>query len=134
MVCFFLCNDEPMTADQLATKPGSMKHSQYVVLLAYAQNPGAFQVSMRDACCADPCCCMLGSLGAFNGCSACWARKATLEEFGNGVDDYVCCQGYIPACCCCDFQTMGQGSCFCLCLEARGKPCGTLCDYVRCRE
>lgn len=33
-----------------------------------------------------------------------------LEEIGNGIDDYVCCQGYLGKMCCIDTTTMCRGS------------------------
>ena len=80
-------------------------------ILAKQDNPHVFALGLKDACCEEPCCCILSGLGAPFGCTACWARKAVLEKYStNGLDDYVCCQGYIPKICCCDPSTWCAGS------------------------
>ena len=47
---------------------------------------------LKDAPCAEPGCCIASCCGAPFGCTACWARKAVLEKYHNGVPDFVCCQ------------------------------------------
>ena len=80
-------------------------------ILAKQDNPHVFALGLKDACCEEPCCCIVSALGAPFGCTACWARKAVLEKYSaNGLDDYVCCQGYIPQICCCDPSTWCAGS------------------------
>lgn len=79
--------------------------------------PNQFAVGLKDACCKDPCACCVSALFAPCGCTACYFRKAVLEKFGNGVDDYVCFQGYVPKMCCIDWPTCCQGSSIGLCCE-----------------
>eukprot|EP00316_Scyphosphaera_apsteinii_P017809 CAMPEP_0119316028 /NCGR_PEP_ID=MMETSP1333-20130426/38171_1 /TAXON_ID=418940 /ORGANISM="Scyphosphaera apsteinii, Strain RCC1455" /LENGTH=192 /DNA_ID=CAMNT_0007321559 /DNA_START=216 /DNA_END=794 /DNA_ORIENTATION=+ len=56
-------------------------------------------------------------MGAPFGFTACWTRKAVLDKYYNGVDDYRCCQGYIPTCCCIDTSECCIGSPLGLCCE-----------------
>ncbi len=86
------------------------------------EQPNEFKTSLASAPCGDPLCCCYGFF--CQPCAACYWRKAFLEKIGNGVQDYVCCQGYIPKCCCCDFPNMGKGSLLCLCCE------GCCCDVL----
>mmetsp|Transcript_19666 Transcript_19666/g.29120 ORF Transcript_19666/g.29120 Transcript_19666/m.29120 type:complete len:201 (+) Transcript_19666:114-716(+) len=101
MACCLICfSDEPV--------PGS-KYDQY-----YA-NQEKFQIGMMEAPCKAP---MWFCLGYFcSPCSQCYVRKRALD--GN-LDNYICCQGYFPACCCFQPGSMGESSNpqLCLCLEA----------------
>ena len=87
------------------------------VLLSYQNKPHEYALGLDNACCTEPGCCIISGLGAPCGFTACWARKKVLERYHNGVDDYLCCQGYVPKCCCLDFPTMCAGSSAGLCLE-----------------
>ena len=96
MACF--CPDTPPES----VKSRGTRGQRDAQILAKQDNPNVFALGLKDACCEEPCCCILSGLGAPFGCTACWARKAVLEKYSaNGLDDYVCCQGYIPQCCCC---------------------------------
>mmetsp|Transcript_7229 Transcript_7229/g.17989 ORF Transcript_7229/g.17989 Transcript_7229/m.17989 type:complete len:233 (+) Transcript_7229:41-739(+) len=86
-------------------------------MLDYQNNPNVFAVGLKDSFCEEPACCLISSLGAPCGLTACWARKAVLEKYANGIDDYVCCQGYAGKCCCIEPATYCQGSAAGLCLE-----------------
>jgi len=118
MVFCFLCPDTP--PEKVSAK-GSRGASQNA-MLEMKENPHIFAVGLHNACCAEPCCCILSSLGSPLGCTACWARKAVLDRYYNGLDDYVCCQGYWPRCCCVDVPNCCRGSPAGLCLE--GFCCG----------
>ena len=48
--------------------------------LQMQNNPHIFALGLKDACCAEPLCCIAASMGAPMGCTACWARKAVLEK------------------------------------------------------
>jgi hypothetical protein len=112
-MCFCCFSDEP---PQKVDAKGS-RGAAGGELLAMKDNPNQMALGMKDACCAEPCCCCLSSLGAPLGCTACWARKAVLEKYHNGVDDFMCCQGYIPKFCCCDVKECCKGSIIGLCCE-----------------
>lgn len=79
--------------------------------------PNEFAVRLKNAPCKDPLACGVTCIFGVCGFPACYFRKAVLEKFGRGVDDYVCCQGYVPKMCCIDFPTCCQGSAVGLCLE-----------------
>jgi len=94
-----------------AVKSRGTRGQRDAQILAKQDNPHVFALGLKDACCEEPCCCIVSALGAPFGCTACWARKAVLEKYSaNGLDDYVCCQGYIPQICCCDPSTWCAGS------------------------
>jgi len=86
-------------------------------MLDKQNNPNVFALGLKDACCKEPACCLLSGLGMPCGFTACWARKAVLEKYAAGMDDYVCCQGYVGDCCCIKPATMCKGSAFGLCCE-----------------
>lgn len=117
MCIFLLCPSTPPEKAHATGASGAGMNK----LLEYQGMPNAFQVNLLGACPADPLCCCCGFFGAGLGCTACWARKSTLEAFGNGIDDYTCCQNYIPACCCCG----GQDSC-------KGNMCAMCCEGLCC--
>ena len=94
-----------------AAKSRGTRGQRDAQILAKQDNPHVFALGLKDACCEEPCCCIVSALGAPFGCTACWARKAVLEKYSaNGLDDYVCCQGYIPQICCCNPSTWCAGS------------------------
>ena len=105
-------------------------------------NPYGFAVGLKDVACKEPGCCCIATLGAPCGCTAlptaskrtlqpdpntvssprhrctaCWARKAVLEKYAGGVDNYTCLQNYIPKCCCITTADMCKGSMLGLILE-----------------
>ena len=86
--------------------------------IAAQHNPNQFALGLKDACCVEPGCCILSGLGAPFGLTACWTRKAVLDKYAGGMQNYVCFQGYIPNCCCMDTSDMCRGSELGLCLEA----------------
>ena len=105
MACF--CPDTPPES----VKSRGTRGQRDAQMLAKQDNPNIFALGLKDACCEEPCCCILSGLGAPFGCTACWARKAVLERYStNGLDDYVCCQGYISNICCCNPSTWCAGS------------------------
>jgi hypothetical protein len=99
----------PATAPESAKSKGA-KGVQQGILLTYAEQPNQFAVGLKDSCCAEPACCIVSGCCAFPGCTACWARKAVLEKYHNGVSDFICFQGYIPKCCCIEPAGMCVGS------------------------
>jgi len=80
-------------------------------------NPHVFAVGLKDACCKEPCCCLGSAIGSPCGFTACYMRKAVLDKYHNGIEDFICCQGYVGACCCIDFKGCLPGSACGLCLE-----------------
>jgi len=112
MVCC-LCPEEPPEM----VKSKGVSGTRDKILVEMQQSPHRFGVGLKDACCAEPGCCIIAMLGVPFGCTACWARKAVLDKYHNGVQDYVCCQGYLGQCCCVDTRECCKGSGFGLCLE-----------------
>jgi hypothetical protein len=92
---------------------------KYGKMLAMQDQPNAFQTNLCDAPCADcPMCCLTG---LFPCCMAGKWRTDVLNQYGAGISDYVCCQGYVPKICCCDFPNMCKGS-----------VCGLWCESCCC--
>lgn len=87
-----------------------MRGEQFNAMLSKQNNPNEFSVGLKDACCKEPCCCMASSLCSAFGCTACYMRKQVLENYHNGVQDFVCFQGYLGPCCCLDPATFCPGS------------------------
>jgi len=86
-------------------------------LLDKQNNPNEFAVGLKDACCKDPICCCGTMIGMTCGLSACYFRNKVLSTYGNGIEDYVCCQGYVPKICCIDTPNMCRGNGMALCCE-----------------
>jgi hypothetical protein len=74
-------------------------------------------VGLKNACCKAPFTCCITCICSPFGCPACYFRKAVLDQYGEGVKDYVCCQGYVPKLCCIDWPNCCQGSWVGLCCE-----------------
>lgn len=88
----------------------------------YANNRETFQISMGDAPLKHCGWCCIGGLPCTFLCATHHMRYKVLNHVspGSGWDNYVCCQGYVPACCC-----FSPGSCCesdlprtCMCVEA----------------
>lgn len=109
--CF--CPDTP--PEKVSSKGFNGTKGQ--LLLEMQNSPHRYGVGLKDACCAEPCCCIISMIGVPFGCTACWARKAVLDKYHNGLDDYTCCQGYLGQCCCVDTRECCKGSGLGLCLE-----------------
>lgn len=120
MVLCFFSNTKPDTV----TAKGA-KGAQLEALLAFSENDGKFQVDMANAPCHNPLVCCVGACFALEGCTACYARHAVLEAYGKGIEDYVCCQGYVPPICGFNPQTQCKGSWLGLCCEGC---CCTVCS------
>lgn len=106
MCIFLLCPKQ--RPDKVSAK--GMHGAEFNMYLAKSSMPNEFALGLKDAPCANPKCCILGTCGAPCGFTACWARKAVLEKYGRGVDDFVCFQGYLPGCCCIQPQGFFPGS------------------------
>lgn len=104
-----------------AVKSKGTRGAAMNAMLAKQDEPHQFAIGLQDACCAEPCCCLLSGFGAPFGCTACWARSAVLDKYANGIEDYVCCQGYVPNCCCCN---MGE--------QCKGSQLGLICEGLCC--
>ena len=94
---FFLCF--PPDPPEKANARGA-HGAEFNLYIGKQSLPNEFALGLKDAPCAEPKCCILGTLGAPCGFTACWARKTVLEKYGRGMDDFVCFQGYLPGCCC----------------------------------
>jgi len=105
MVCFLFCPAEVPTK---VTSKGSRGIAQKQ-LLEKQNNPHQFALGLKDAPSAELACCCLGFCGAPYGCTACWARKAVLDKYDGGVENFVCCQGYLGKCCCIDPREICKG-------------------------
>lgn len=114
IMVFCMC---PSTPPEKVTTKSSSRQASQSFMLAAKDNPHQFALSLKDACCSEPCCCILAGAAAPCGLTSCWARKAVLEKYHNGYADYRCCQGYIPRCCCIDFPNTCVGSQLGLLLE-----------------
>jgi hypothetical protein len=110
---FCMCPDSP--PEKVSAKGG--KGVQQNLYLNAKNNPNEFALGLKDAACTEPLCCCAAGLGAPCGFTACWARKSVLEKLEGGMEDYVCFQGYIPACCCINPSSMCKGSAVGLFLE-----------------
>jgi len=112
-MCFFFC---PETPPEKVNSKGA-KGAQYNQFLAYQNNPNNFALGLKDACCKEPLCCCASALGSPCGFTACWARSKVLDTYYNGTADFICCQGYLPGCCCIQPTECCPGSGFGLCCE-----------------
>lgn len=67
--------------------------------------------------CADPVCCISGFIPC---CAVYNAYTLRSRVLGGSLENYECCQGYIPGCCCLKPGSMGEQSCpaLCLCCES----------------
>ena len=103
MVCFLLCSDSPDGIND-----------------PFAQHANEFQVPLMSAPCEDPLCCVFGFLP----CGACYnAYVLRKRALGGNMQNYECCQGYMPACCCIKPGKMGESSCPECCLFAESCCC-----------
>ena len=109
--CFF-----PSTPPAQAKSKGP-KGVQQGILLTYQDAPHQFAAGLKDVACLEPGCCIASACCAPCGITACYSRKSVLEKYHNGMDDFVCCQNYIPKCCCIEPASMCRGSPVGLCLE-----------------
>jgi len=116
-----LCPSEPPAK---VSAKGS-KGAQYGMYLAAQNNPNQFALPLKDACCTEPLCCIAGGCGAPCGCTSCWSRKAVLDTYYKGMDDFTCFQGYFDNICCCI-----KPSTMCACLN--GSPVGLCLEGCCC--
>ena len=113
-MCFLAFPDTP---PQKVEAKGA-KGAQYGALLGMQGNPNQFAVGLKDACCVEPvACCLSGACTFPYGLAPCYFRSAILDKYHNGIQDFRCCQGFIPRCLCLDFESMFPGSELGLCLE-----------------
>jgi len=90
----------------------------------YYDYQNTWDITMCQAPCAEPCCCLIGCLPCAWCCTQYTMRKRVLnaQSPGSGLDNYECGQGYLPKCCCGCWNPghMGEKSCpsCCLCCEA----------------
>ena len=116
-MCFF-CPDTPPDKVQALGKGGLGTRGQANEhMLGHANDPHQFAIGMKHVCQAEPGCCILSGIGAPCGFTACWARKAVLEKYAGGVENYTCLQNYIPKCCCITTANQCKGSMLGLILE-----------------
>ena len=77
-MCFFCPSTPP---DKVQSKGSRGQRDQ--ALLDKQNNPHVFAIGLKDACCAEPCCCLGSALGAPCGFTACYMRKAVLDKYHN---------------------------------------------------
>ena len=118
MVCFLLCDSTPPQKSEAKGGRGDLQNK----FLAHADNSNMFAVDLQNACCAEPVACC--ATACCIPCASCYFRNAVLEKYGNGIDDYMCCQGYMGKICCIDTADMCKGNTMGLCCE--GCCCGVL--------
>ena len=93
------------------------KGMQHAEMLGKRNNEDDFALPLSSACTTEPGCCILSCLGAPFGFTSWYMRKLVLDTYAGGVNDFVCCQGYIPYFCCVDPRTSCPGGSTGLCLE-----------------
>ena len=100
--CSHLCScvsAEPLEADEMVGMRGQQ-------LARFNENRGRFRVAMADTPCGvdanTTCCCLMASVPLTWSCVQVHMRYKALNhlEPGSGWSNYVCCQGYVPACLC----------------------------------
>eukprot|EP00966_Prymnesium_polylepis_P080852 1873142-Prymnesium_polylepis.1 len=96
ILCLF--PDTPPNSNE--ARKGSSMAQQSDLILARVNNANTFQVDLKDAPCVDPLACVANCVCSAYGCTACYWRKRVLEQYGNGIQDFVCFQGYMPKVCC----------------------------------
>lgn len=112
-MCLFCFSSEPLAPHERVGRYGS-------TMGAFADNNSTFDISMCEAPCREPCCCLSAAL-CF--CPAqVWMRHRVLNhvEPGSNWRNYTCCQGTFPGCCCLQPGQMCESTCpcACMCLEA----------------
>lgn len=103
---FFCWPEEP--PESVGSK--GPKGQQHEELLKKQSHAHEFALPLKHACAAEPLCCIASGLGAPCGCTACYSRMLVLESYAGGIDDYLCCQGYVGGFCCTDMRTVLPGS------------------------
>ncbi|CAM9335052.1 unnamed protein product [Phaeothamnion confervicola] len=101
MACCLICfSDKPVEGSKLD---------------AYYQNSKTFQIGMMEAPCKNPAWCLMGGL-----CCPCTQMVIRNRALDSNMNNYICCQGYFPGCCCLKPGHCGEQSapCLCLCLES----------------
>jgi len=93
LCCCF--SGEPLNQDEAQGRRGGM-------YAKYLGNREKFQLSMGDACCKEPGCCLLGGCPICFCCTTHHMRYKVLNHVSpnSGWDHYICCQGYTGPCCC----------------------------------
>ena len=77
-------------------KAKGMTGAKHNKMLEMADNPEAFKVPLDKACCAEPLCCVVGTACAFLPFPGFYLRSKVLTTYGNGIADFLCCQGQAP--------------------------------------
>jgi len=113
ILCLF--PDTPPNSNE--ARKGSSMAQQSDLILARVNNANTFQVDLKDAPCVDPLACVANCVCSAYGCTACYWRKRVLEQYGNGIQDFVCFQGYMPKVCCVPTEGCFPGSPIGICLE-----------------
>lgn len=112
-MCFiFFSGDKPERGNKMSKKQQMFDK--------YQDNANTWQIPMKDAPCKGQPCCCISTLPW--GCACCAQYKLrgdALNQVGNGMTDYICGQGYYPACLCFRPGQMGEKSMpeVCLCCE-----------------
>jgi hypothetical protein len=94
MPCFLACPDTPPAKSDAKGAQGFLNNT----MISKQDHKNEWAVGLKDICCAEPLACVCSGLFACTGCTACYWRKEVLEAAGNGVSDFVCCNGYINIC------------------------------------
>ena len=113
MACLFCFSGDPLGPDEAKGKYGS-------ALGPYATNPNKYDITMCQAPCKEPCCCLF-SMACLCPIQIHMRHKALNHvEPGSGWKNYKCCQGMFGSCCCFKPGEMGESTCPlpCMCLEA----------------
>jgi len=92
-MCWKCFSSEPITDDEWngrkrsPNEPDDPRKKYYDMLSGRTE----FQTPMDQACCAEPCCCMISCV-----CFPCAISVIRQEVLDHTGGDYSCCQGYAP--------------------------------------
>jgi len=113
-ICF---DDKPPDRSK---PPKNRREANYFKFYDYGNT---FSMTMCDAVTQGQPCCILGTIPCCVPCVQFKMREKALTQVGNGMSDYICGQGYLPACCCWRPGKMGEQSCPEVCLFCEGCCC-----------
>jgi hypothetical protein len=112
-MCLFCFSGDPLKNDEMKGKYGG-------ALGPYAANESKYEITMCQAPCKEPCCCLV-SMVCFCPVQI-YMRHRVLNHVdpGSGWSNYKCCQGMFGGCCCLQPGKMGESKCPCpcMCLES----------------
>jgi hypothetical protein len=108
-MCLMCFSSQPLSPNERVGRYGS-------TMAAFAENETTFKISLCEAPCSEPCCC-LSSMLCFCPVQV-WMRHRALNhvEPGSNWSNYICFQGTFPGCCCLQPGQMCEENCPCTCM------------------